>query len=235
MGANKINNWQVKSTAEEVALSARDIILDTAQRAIHARGIFKIVLAGGTTPKRIYELLAKESCHWEQWRIYLGDERCLPIDDSGRNSLMIQHTLLDKVDFPHKNIHFIPAELGAKAAAVEYGQMVHPALPFDLVMLGMGEDGHTASLFPEHEHDTNEWVHAVNNAPKPPSDRVSMSVASLSQSRTLLRIITGASKSDSIKSWQKGQNLPITAITSIGDDIILLDQSANNSQPLTQK
>ena len=229
MGANKINNWQVKPTAEEVALLARDIILDKAQQAIHARGIFKIVLAGGTTPKRIYELLAKESCHWEQWRIYLGDERCLPKNDSERNSHMIQHTLLDKVDFPHKNIHFIPAEQGAAKAAAEYEQMVHPALPFDLVMLGMGEDGHTASLFPEHKHDTSELVHAVSNAPKPPSDRVSMSTSSLSQTRTLLRIITGASKSDSINLWQKGKDLPIAAITSIGDDIILLDQSAANS------
>lgn len=229
MGANKINNWQVKPTAEEVALLARDIILDKAQQAIHARGIFKIVLAGGTTPKRIYELLAKESCHWEQWRIYLGDERCLPITDSERNSHMIQQSLLDKVDFPHKNIHFIPAEQGAKNAAVEYEQVVHPALPFDLVMLGMGEDGHTASLFPRQQHDASELVHAVSNAPKPPADRVSISAASLSQTRTLLRIITGASKSDSINLWQKGKDLPIAAITSIGDDIVLLDQSAANS------
>ncbi len=229
MGASKINNWQIKPTAEEVALLARDIILDKAQQAIHARGIFKIVLAGGTTPKRIYELLAKESCHWEQWRIYLGDERCLPINDSERNSYMIQQSLLDKIDFPHKNIHFIPAERGAAKAAAEYEQMVHPALPFDLVMLGMGEDGHTASLFPEQQHDASEWVHAVSNAPKPPSDRVSISAASLSQTRTLLRIITGANKSDSINLWQKGKDLPIAAITSIGDDIILLDQSAANS------
>ena len=226
MGTSKLTNWQIKSTVEEVALAARDIILDAAYKAIHARGMFKIVLAGGTTPEQIYKLLAKEPCHWEKWRLYLGDERCLPISNSERNSHMIQHTLLDKIDFPQKNIHFIPAELGAKEAAIEYEQMIHPALPFDLVILGMGEDGHTASLFPEHQHDSNELVHAISNAPKPPSDRVSISVASLSQTRTLLRIITGASKSASIALWKKGENLPISRITSIGDDIVLLDKAA---------
>lgn len=229
MGANKINNWQIKPTSEEVALLARDIILDKAQQAIHARGIFKIVLAGGTTPKRLYELLAKESCHWGLWRIYLGDERCLAKNDSERNSHMIQQSLLNKIDFPHKNIHFIPAELGAVKAAAEYEQMVHPALPFDLVILGMGEDGHTASLFPKHKHNASELVHAVSNAPKPPTDRVSMSAASLSQTRTLLRIITGASKSPSVNLWRKGEDLPIATITSTGEDVILLDQSAANS------
>ncbi|MCK5813098.1 MAG: 6-phosphogluconolactonase [Cocleimonas sp.] len=226
MGENEINNWQVKPTANDVALAARDIIVDAAAQAIQARGIFKIVLAGGTTPKQIYSLLAEESCHWEQWRIYLGDERCLPVDDPERNSQMIESTFLDKVDFHHKNIHFIPAELGAVEATAEYEQIVHAALPFDLVMLGVGEDGHTASLFPEHQHNENEWVHAVFNAPKAPADRVSMSTASLSQNRTLLRLITGASKYDAVKQWGDGKDLPIARISTLDNEITLLDQSA---------
>ena len=226
MGANKESHYLIKSTTKEVALAAQDIIVNAAQQAIHARGIFKIVLAGGTTPERVYELLANLPCHWEQWRIYLGDERCLPVEHPERNSQMIQRTLLNKVDFPQGNIHFIPAELGAREAAAEYQQIVHPALPFDLVLLGMGEDGHTASLFPNHQHNQTEWVHAVFNAPKPPAERVSMSSASLSQNRTLLRLITGGNKYRAVKDWQSGKKLPITKITTLGNEITLLDQAA---------
>ncbi|MCK5917905.1 MAG: 6-phosphogluconolactonase [Cocleimonas sp.] len=226
MKINKNTHWQIKTTPEAVALSARDIIIDAAQQSIDARDIFKIVLAGGTTPKRIYELLTKASCSWEKWHIYLGDERCLPIEDGERNSFMIQQVFLDNVDIPAENIHFIPAELGAVKAASEYAQTLHSAYPFDLVMLGMGEDGHTASLFPKHTHKVNEAVHAVFNAPKPPANRVSMSATSLSKTITLLRIITGASKSDSIALWKEGENLPITTISSREKDIVLLDRSA---------
>lgn len=226
-GRKEMNNWQIKGTADDVALVARDIIVDAAKRAIHAHGVFKIVLAGGTTPQKIYRLLAKESCHWERWRVYLGDERCLPIDDDERNSKMIQRTFLDNINFHHNHIYFIPAELGAVKGAAEYEKIVHAALPFDLVILGMGEDGHTASLFPDHQHHKKEWVHAVFNAPKAPADRVSMSVESLSQNRTLLRLITGVSKQDAVEQWRNGQDLPIVRITTLGDDIILLDQSAS--------
>ncbi len=218
-------HWHVKPTAEEVALAARDIIIDAAHRAIHVHGIFKLVLAGGTTPERVYSLLTKETCHWEKWQLYLGDERCLPIHHPQRNSQIIQRTLLDKIDIPRQNIHFIPAELGAVKAAAKYQQIINLASPFDLVILGMGEDGHTASLFPNHQYIESELVHAVFNAPKPPAERVSMSMTALSQNRTLLRLITGANKKDSVEQWRKGENLPIATITTLGNEITLLDQS----------
>ncbi len=220
-----MNHWHVKPTPEEVALTARDIIIDAAHHAIHTHGVFKLVLAGGTTPERVYSLLAKEICHWEKWQLYLGDERCLPIHHPQRNSQIIQRTLLDKIDFPKQNIHFIPAELGAIKAAKEYQQIINIALPFDLVIVGMGEDGHTASLFPNHQHNKSELVHAVFNAPKPPAERVSMSITALSQNRTLLRLITGANKKDSVAQWRKGKNLPIATITTFTNEMTLLDQS----------
>ena len=220
------SNWYIKTDAEAVARYARDIIMNAAEEAIKARNIFKIVLAGGTTPKQVYRLLANAKGDWHKWQLYLGDERCLPYEDNERNSYMIQQTFLNKVGFPDSNIHFIPAELGASKAALAYSQVVHFALPFDLVVLGMGEDGHTASLFPEHEYNSTESVHAVFNAPKPPAERVSLSTAVLSQNSTLLRIITGASKAASIALWQQGQTLPISRMSSMGNDIILLDRSA---------
>jgi 6-phosphogluconolactonase len=220
------SQWQVKNNAQAVALCARDIIVNAAEKAIQTRNIFKIVLAGVTTPKQVYRLLAKTNCEWHKWQVYLGDERCLPRNNNERNSHMIQQTLLDKIDFPDSNVYFIPAELGAHNAALEYEKVVHLALPFDLVILGMGEDGHTASLFPKYQHNNDELVHAVLNAPKLPAERVSLSAAVLSQNNTLLRIITGASKAASITLWKQGQILPINTISSMGADIILIDQSA---------
>ena len=220
------DHWAVKETPDDVAKAVRDIILQSAQQAIQERGIFKIVLAGGTTPKQVYALLAKESCDWEKWHFYLGDERCLPVKDSERNSQMVQHTLFDKVNVPAENIHFIPTEQGAKQAAINYSKEIKDALPFNMVLLGMGEDGHTASLFPNHSHQINELVHAVYDAPKPPSDRVSLSVKALSNTYNLLILVTGSSKNNAVKQWLNNENLPVTQIGSLSKKTIFLDKGA---------
>lgn len=227
------SDWIVMLTADDVALQARDIIMQAANKAIEDRGIFKIVLAGGTTPEKVYRLLAEESigtqaCDWKRWHLYLGDERCLSIDDPQRNSQMVKRTLLDKVDIPNGNVHFIAAELGAKEAARRYQKTIEQALPFDMVILGMGEDGHTASLFPGHRHRTDELVHAIHDAPKPPPDRVSLSVRALSENKNLLIIVTGSSKRESVEKWYEGEDLPIAAISTLGTVNILLDHEAGS-------
>lgn len=227
--------WVVKKTADDVALFARDAICQAAQQAIRDSGSFKIVLAGGTTPRQVYSLLEKEDCDWQNWHLYLGDERCLPPNDAERNSYMVQHSLLDGANIPEENIHFIPAELGARQAATTYGKVIDAAIPFDMVLLGMGEDGHTASLFPGQSHDTSESVHAVFDAPKLPLERVSLSSSSLSENKHLLIIVTGSTKHHSVLKWQKGkmgegaedgENLPVAQIGSRGNAVILLDNPA---------
>lgn len=215
--------WCIFPTPEDVAIAARDEILQQAQIAIENHNEFRIVLAGGSASKQIYRLLAKEPIDWKRWQLYLGDERCRPIGDAERNSKMIKKTLLNNCSIPEKNIHFIPAELGAEIAAQQYAETIKNALPFDLVMLGMGEDGHTASLFPHHTHNSQESVHAVFDAPKPPPERVSLSLNSLNNNQACLIITTGASKKAAIKHWKAGQNLPISKISSIGKTKILTD------------
>jgi len=219
-------NWIVKDTAQEVAETVRDSILQTAKLAIHKNGVFKIVLAGGTTPEQVYSLLATESCDWHNWHIYLGDERCLPVNDPERNSQIIYRTLLKKVDIPQQNIHLIPSELGAKQASIAYEATIEEAVPFDIVLLGMGEDGHTASLFPGHKHQADELVHAVYDAPKPPPERVSLSVKALSQNHTLLIMVTGSAKQDSVQKWRNGEDLPVARISSLAKTEVLLDKKA---------
>jgi 6-phosphogluconolactonase len=219
--------WIILSNASDVAVAALNIILSAAKSAIKKTGKFKIVLAGGSTPEQVYKMLAKEKCDWEHWEFYLGDERCLPIRDPERNSEMIRRTFLDKINIPENNVYFIPSELGSEKAAEKYSYQIASALPFDMVMLGMGEDGHTASLFPGHNHNQDELVHAIHNAPKPPSERVSLSSRCLSQTHHLLILITGAGKKTALTQWKKGEKIPVSTLSPLGNMTVLLDKAAS--------
>lgn len=214
-------HWHTLETAEDVALAAYQRILDTALSAIAERGQFKLVLAGGTTPEKVYRLLAQSDADWSKWHIYYGDERCLPIDHKDRNSVMAEQAFLSKVAIPKAQVFTIPAELGAEQATVLYQQTIKAALPFDLVLLGMGEDGHTASLFPGHQHDAEELVHAVYNSPKPPPERVSISAKALGDARQVIFLITGATKQEAVKLWRSGHDLPVASIISDNIDIYI--------------
>lgn len=218
--------WQVFMSADEVAGAACDVIVEAADRAIAADGVFRLVLAGGTTPEKVYQLLAKKSCDWSRWAFFLGDERCLPVGDAERNSVMAQRCLLDHINTPPESIHFIPAELGAEQGALRYAEQLSSQLPFHFVLLGMGEDGHTASLFPGHEHDASELVHAVHNAPKPPSDRVSLSQQCLSDAQRVLVLVTGAGKREAVQAWRNGETLPVATIMAREQLDVFLDQAA---------
>ena len=219
--------WLVEADASVVAQKSYQIILNAAEKAIKKQGKFRIVLAGGTTPERIYKMLATAQCDWQNWEIFLGDERCLPESSPERNSQMAMQTWLNDIEIPAKNIHFIPSELGADIAAKNYAETIKSKMPFDLVLLGMGEDGHTASLFPGHSHNNEELVHAVHNAPKPPSDRVSLSASSLSNSDQVLIIITGAGKQASVNAWNQGELLPIAQISALNMLTVILDNDAS--------
>ena len=223
---NTEKQWIVLPDASTVAQEACELVKKAANKAIETKGLFRIVLAGGTTPGQIYQMLAKEAYDWSQWEFYLGDERCLPVESTERNSQMAMTTWLDNIDVPDTNIYFIPSELGAEPAAKEYAATIKDKVPFDMVLLGMGEDGHTASLFPGHKHNESELTHAVHNAPKPPSDRVSLSVSALSNAYHVLMIVTGAGKKDSVDSWQKGEPLPIAQISAIDNLTVMLDEAA---------
>jgi 6-phosphogluconolactonase len=222
------SRWHTLEAADQVALAAYQQILDAAKYAIAERGSFKLVLAGGGTPEKVYRLLAQADADWERWFIYYGDERCLPIGHADRNSLMAESVFLDKVAIPKAQIFTIPAELGPEAAAQQYRQIVAVALPFDLVLLGMGEDGHTASLFPGHQHNEDELAHAVYNSPKPPPERVSISALALSNTQQLIFLITGANKQDAVNSWRSGEDLPVATIIPKTPIDIYIDKDAYN-------
>ncbi|NOR51886.1 MAG: 6-phosphogluconolactonase, partial [Gammaproteobacteria bacterium] len=184
----------------------------------------------GSTPRMAYQLLVGADTDWSYWHIYFGDERCLPMDDPERNSVMAQKAWLDHVAIPQNQIYSIAAEIGAEGGAAAYSSVVEKALSsnmaFDMVLLGMGEDGHTASLFPGHHHNESELVHAVHQAPKPPADRVSLSLACLAHSRQIVLLVTGASKHNALTLWSAGESLPVASLRSDGEILLLVDRVA---------
>jgi 6-phosphogluconolactonase len=220
-------HYRWHEVADELALqqAALDIILACAAQAIRQRGKFHLVLAGGNTPRGIYRRLRAVRTDWSAWYIYFGDERCLPPADPARNSRMAAEVWLDHVPIPQSQLHPIPAELGALEAARSYAETLRGVGEFDLVLLGLGEDGHTASLFPGHEWGASPGspdTLAVLGAPKPPPQRVSLSAARLSRARQVNFLVSGELKHKAVTDWRAGKNIPARAIMpAAGVDVLV--------------
>lgn len=220
--------WQVFPTASQLQDAATNAILKSAEEAIAARGRFSIVLAGGTTPKEIYQRLRAAQTDWSKWHIYYGDERCLPVDHADRNSLMAEESWLRHVSIPAAQVHSMPAELGPDAGAERYNATLNAESTFDCVLLGMGEDAHTASLFPGQQWDSpsNAPAIPVRNSPKPPSDRVSLTAARLSDARLVMFFVTGAGKREAVGQWKRGEHVPVASIRPAGGVEVYIDEAA---------
>jgi 6-phosphogluconolactonase len=218
--------WHHFPDAVAVADETVRRVLSAANRAITRQGVFRVVLAGGSTPERAYRQLAESDADWACWHLYLGDERCLPPDDVARNSQMIEEAWLRRSSIGADHVHWIPAERGAEQGARDYEAIIEPILPFDLVLLGMGEDGHTASLFPGHRHAQGRLVVPVTDAPKPPPDRISLNFAALRQTREMLLLITGAGKRQAVQRWRSGDPLPVASLECASGIDVLIDRDA---------
>ena len=202
-----------------------DALCEVAADAIRTRGAFHLVLAGGRTPQALYRELAKRHAGDAHWHIWYGDERCLPRDDPARNSHMAETAWLADSEIPLQNRQPIPAELGAISAAERYSDALKGIADFDVTLLGMGEDGHTASLFPGRDWDGSDVI-AVHDAPKPPPERVSLSATRLSSSRRVWFIVTGADKRDAMGRWKNGERLPVTGVSGAIETVVWLDETA---------
>jgi 6-phosphogluconolactonase len=225
--AMQICRWHHFSDAATLREALVRRISTCAAAAIAARGAFSCVLAGGRTPEAIYRELCALDTDWQAWSIYFGDERCLPCGDSQRNDTMARAAWLDRVPIPGTQIHAMPAELGPVAGAQQYAELLASVPEFDLVLLGLGEDGHTASLFPADLpalHSTKPAL-PIDNAPKPPAQRISMSAARLARSRAVLFAVTGVDKRDALLRWRQGAQIPAALIVAPPGVDIYTDQS----------
>ncbi len=227
--SGQILHWHIYPTAEALWESAARAIVRAASQSIIRSGAFRLVLSGGSTPRSAYAQLRDLGSDWHGWHIYFGDERCVPPDHPERNSRMAFEAWLDHVEIPREQIHVIPAELGPDLAAAAYADVLHGVGEFDMVLLGLGPDGHTASLFPGHpwgEAPDSPSVLAVHNAPKPPSERVSLCAHRLSAAAQVLFLVIGADKKPVIRSWRAGERVPACVIAPRSGVDVMVEQRA---------
>lgn len=221
--------WRVFADVDALVAVLADALCAEAEMAIDGRGAFHLVLAGGGTPRALYRALAERNAGDARWHVWYGDERCLPAGHPERNSGMAEAAWLAASRIPSENRRPIPAELGADEAATRYAGWLKNVADFDAVLLGIGEDGHTASLFPGHDWGdapSSPDVLAVLDAPKPPPERVSLSAARLRRNRCAWFVATGSGKREALLRWKHGEKLPVSAVRGRLETVVWLDQAA---------
>jgi 6-phosphogluconolactonase len=204
-------NRRILENPEAVTLEAVRLFENHALESIQARGRFCVALAGGSTPKAIYERLAKLELPWDKIHLFWGDERCVPPDDSRSNFAMVNTALLEHIQIPHENVHRMRGELGGLAGAAAYKaeleMMFDGPITLDLVHLGLGPDGHTASLFPSTlDWDSPEPVRVTFPGPtlEPQVERISLGFAVLNAARATHFFVTGANKAEIVSELWSG-------------------------------
>ncbi len=204
-----MRSWSVRvfsSSAELQQEAARSIVREVSS-AVAARNRATLALSGGSTPKAVYELLAQEAgrahLDWNTVHLFWGDERCVPPDAQESNYRMVHEALLQSIAIPQANIHRIEAERSPKEAAERYQQELRSFFAlgpkgfphFDLILLGLGEDGHTASLFPETPIlSEDKRLVAEAFVPQLRASRISMTFPTINHARTVMFLVAGAAK-----------------------------------------
>ncbi len=215
-------NLQIFPTTQELGQSAAALVAQLSAEAIAGRGRFIVALSGGSLPKLLGPALAADSqINWSAWHICWADERCVPQTYPDSNYSVAKEYLFDHVPIPPSQIYnpntsFTPTETATTYQATLaqlFASSPHPVtLPrFDLILLGMGEDGHTASLFPGHPvlQETERWAAPIFDSPKPPPERITLTLPVLNNARQVAFITTGASKADILPQVLKtGSTLP---------------------------
>jgi 6-phosphogluconolactonase len=219
-----VTRVSVLADPEAAAAHAATEVARVLREAVERRGVAHLSLAGGSTPRRAYELLASLLDDWSAVELWYGDERCVEPRDPASNHQLVAESLLARVAVALPREHRIRGELGPEAAARAYAALlrarVPPAAPgeadggtsglpaLDLAVLGLGEDGHTASLFPGHpavEDSSGALCLPVRGAPKPPPERVTLSLPVLRAARRRLLLVTGAAKAGALAAVLAGQ------------------------------
>ncbi len=208
---------EIFSDLESLSRAAAIFIGERLLRAVDERGRASLALSGGSTPRRLYQLLVSDSAPilpWEQIHLFWGDERWVPADDPESNVALATETILREVDLPPENIHPVPTgSATVEEGALRYEEEVRAffaspdgtgGLPtFDLIHLGVGEDGHTASLFPDDQAllETDRWVVPVTSPPwRPPRERVTFTLPLINTARTIVFTASGRAKRKVVRS-----------------------------------
>jgi len=217
-------NLSVLPDADALARLAAKQFVELARESILARGRFMVALSGGSTPRRLFNCLAaapfRDQVDWFRVEVFWGDERGVPPDHPDSNFHMAAAALLDRVPIQGRNIHRIPAErIDRPSAARDYQLEIARAFevdgagqppPFDLVLLGMGSDGHTASLFPGDAalREGRRWAVSVEAPQRPPPSRITLTAPILNRAREIRVLVAGSDKAATLRAVLTGPHEP---------------------------
>jgi 6-phosphogluconolactonase len=218
--------------ADAVAARAAATVQRLLEHALSERGCAHLALSGGGTPSATYELLAAQLTGWQDVQVWFADERCVPPEDEESNYLLARRTLLDPAAIPPAQVHRMRGELGPDEGAASYASELTAAAgevpELDVIVLGIGPDGHVASLFPGAstlDAAEAELCLGVRGSPKPPPERITLSLSMLRRARSCVLLATGASKADAIAAMlgQPTRSVPASLLrrerlTAIVDD-----------------
>lgn len=211
---------------EDLAQRAAQRLAGLTQEAVESRGRFSLALSGGSTPGTLYRLLARDPYRgqipWEGVHLFWGDERCVPPDDPGSNFWLVNETLIADVPIPPENVHRVRGELEPEMAARGYERVLQDYFcgrrtRFDLVLLGLGSDGHTASLFPGSAAlgETERLAMAVQaHYEDRPAHRVTLTLPAINSARQVLFLVAGSAKANIVETVLEdpGRDMPAQQI-----------------------
>jgi 6-phosphogluconolactonase len=208
----------IAQTTQELSENLAAWISNYIQEVLQDQPIFTLVLSGGNTPKQLFALLAKEPYKimipWERIHFFWGDERAVPFEDERNNAKMAFDTLLNEVDVPKENIHVMRTDISPEESATEYEKILREYFKedettFDLVLLGMGDDAHTLSLFPGQPviHEKDKWVTSFFLKAQD-MYRITLTAPVVNQSACVIFMTTGTGKSMALKSVIEGNYNP---------------------------
>jgi 6-phosphogluconolactonase len=233
-----MNKIIISPTVKQTIEKARDIFMESYEQSIQKRGSFSVVLSGGRTPKPLYENLSRiEKIRWDKVHVFWGDERLVPPDHSDSNYRLAYDTLFSKISIPDENIYRIKGELSPKDAAVDYQNILTRYFEahekkLDLILLGMGTNGHTASLFPGTDAllESTRWV-VPNFIPELKAWRITLTFPAIFSARKIIVLITGDEKAETLQAVLEGDEgndqFPIKRILSIKNGVFwIVDQKA---------
>jgi 6-phosphogluconolactonase len=234
----------VCSDAEELNRRTAEQFVKLATKSVAATGRFTVALSGGSTPRAFYSLLASQTFQplvpWSKVYFFWGDERCVAPDHPESNYGMARVMMLEKVPVPKENVYRVPTEKGnAQRIAAEYERILRTFFGFnegqqprfDLILLGMGEDGHTASLFPGTAALKETGTVTSNDIQKLGTHRVTLTIPAINQAAHVVFLVSGSSKSSVLKEVLEGQDqptrLPSQSIQPVeGKLLFLVDRAA---------
>jgi 6-phosphogluconolactonase len=228
-------NLHILSTPQALGEAAAEYVARVSTQAIAARGRFTVALSGGSLPKLLCPPLVAESrraqIDWSKWHVFWADERCVPLTDTESNYRLARKYLFDHVDLPPSQIYPLDDSLDPTHAAADYQTRLAQVFQkqqfprFDLILLGVGEDGHTASLFPDHPllREKTRWVMPIFNSPKPPPERITLTLPVINNARQVAFLAAGSGKvnvlSQIMGATSSAQKLPAQMVQPLNGEL----------------